>query len=157
MGLLCRKSYMSGCIKSDDKTGEWYLSHSLVALVAVSQYTLTFKSSFAKFTRVPVMFCSGVLFCCWHCLLFMLFRTRFIFLLLFIVFTRSVLAARITQCILYFVKMQSDYSAPVRCAVPILRVLTMISRGIIDVEYIISSATLTLPCLISKLRIWPMF
>lgn len=75
-------------------------------------------------------------------------------MLLFIVFTLYVLAARITQYILYFVKMQSDYFAPVRCAVPILRVLTMILRGIIDVEHIISSATYTLTvlCLVSKMR-----
>lgn len=130
---------------------------ALVAPVSVSQYILIFKSSFAKFAEVPVMFCSSVLFCCWHCLLFILFCPRFIFLLLFIVFTRSVLTARITQCILSFVKMQSDCSAPARCAVPIPRVLTMILRGIIDVEYAISSATLTLPCLISKLRMWFMF
>lgn len=148
---------MRGCVKGYDKTGEWFLSRSLVALAAMSQYTVIFKSSFSKFTEVPVTFCSSVLFCCWHCLLFMLFCPRFIFLLLFIVFTHSVLAARITQCILYFVKMQSDYSAPAPCAVPILRVLTMILRGITDVEYVISSATLTLPCLISKLRMWSVF
>lgn len=145
---------MRGCAKGYNKTGEWYLSHSLVAM---SQYTFIFKTSFAKFPEVPVMFCYSVLFCCWHCLLFILFCLHFIFLLLFIVFTRSVLAARITQCILYFVKMQSDYSAPVRCAVPILRVLTMILRGITDMECTISSATLTLACLISKLRMWSVF
>lgn len=148
---------MSGCVNGYDKTGEWHLSHSLVALVAASQYTLIFKSSSARFTEVPVMFCSSVLLCCWHCLLFMLFCPCFIILLLFIVFTHYVLAARITQCILCFVKMQSDYSAPVRCAVPILRVLTMISRGIIVIEYILSSATLTVPCLLSKLRMWSVF
>lgn len=69
---------------------------------------------------------------------------HFIFVLLFIVFTIYVLAARITQYILSFVKMQSDYFVPVRCAVPILRVLTMILRGIIGVEYFIYSPTYSL-------------
>lgn len=148
---------MNSCVKGYDKTGGWYLSHSLVTRVAASQYTLIFKSSFAKFTVVPVMFCSSVLLCCWHCLLFMLFCPCFTVLLLSFVFTHYVLAARITQCILCFVKMQSDYSAPVRCAVPILRVLTMISRGIIVVECIINSATLRMPYLLSKLRMWSIF
>lgn len=121
---------------------------------AAGQYILIFKSSSVKFPKVPAEFCLSVLFCCWHCLLFMLFCPHFIFVLLFIVLTLYVLAARITQCILYFVKMQSDYFAPVRCAVPILRVLTMIMRGIIDVEHIVSSATYTLAvlCLVSKLQ-----
>lgn len=104
-------------------------------------------------------FFSSVLFCCWHCLLSCCFALISSCLLLFIVFTLYVLAARITQCILCSVKMQSDYFAPVRCAVPILRVLTMILRGIIDAERIVSSATYTLAalCLVSKLRMWPVF
>lgn len=46
-----------------------------------------------------------------------------------------VLAARITHCILIFVKMQSDYFDRIGCAVPILRVLTMSLRGITDTKY----------------------